>query len=294
MHETAVTIAISVLTLATCAASVLALLRLRINKPTPNTDGTLNTLALLCTLGTAGVFIYRETLVTQGWAPLTAHVDGLLLIATLVGATVVYLQSRARLPGVSAFALPVMAFLLLWAICASAWTLKVFNIASVYLTLHLAAVYVGSAFLALASIAGMMYLVAQRRLHDKTRVARPGRFASLESIETFIVRMSTVGFAVLTLGLVMGLVIISSHPDHYSPGWWLSPKIILSTLVWLLYALVMNVRYTSLFRGKRAAWMSIAGMVLLIATFAVATALPMGTHNPDTTQQPPHPTQETP
>jgi hypothetical protein len=51
----------------------------------------------------------------------------------------------------------------------------------------------------------------------------------------------------------------------------------LSVAAWLIYALLMNVRHAVLFRGSRAAWLSILGLALLVATFGLITALPADT-----------------
>ena len=53
---------------------------------------------------------------------------------------------------------------------------------------------------------------AQRRIQRKQGVSGQSRLASLEAIETLMVRCSMMGFGLLTLGLVMGLVI------HVSTG----------------------------------------------------------------------------
>jgi len=41
----------------------------------------------------------------------------------------------------------------------------------------------------------------------------------------------------------------------------------------VIYALVKNVRHATAFRGVRAAWLSIGGLALLLATFALANAV---------------------
>jgi len=46
----------------------------------------------------------------------------------------------------------------------------------------------------------------------------------------------------------------------------------LAASVWLIYAVVMNTRHTATFRGARAAWLSILGLVLLLATFGIVPA----------------------
>ena len=89
------------------------------------------------------------------------------------------------------------------------------------------------------------------------------------------VTAATLGFGLLSLGLIAGLIIITSNDGatRLGPGWWHSPKVLLSVAAWLLYALVLNVRHGTRFRGARAAWLSIAGLALLLTTLAIVTAM---------------------
>lgn len=227
--------------------------------------------------GATVLFVYRWLFLHGAWQPLVAHVDGLLLIGALFAGLVAYVQNRRALVGLSAFALPVLTLILAWAVCASAWTYYPFRPASlhpVWMGVHLAGVYLGTLCAAVAAIAGGMFLYVQSRLKHKQGLATFGRLASLETLETLIVRTATLGFALLTLGLASGMVILVSEEGELTPGWWYGPKIVLATLAWLVYAVLMNVRHATSFRGVKAAWLSIAGLVLLIGIYAIVTAWP--------------------
>ncbi len=288
MPDHLTTTSLVILTLLSAAASVMAWWRLW----RPGTGwagaGVQRLLLTMCGVGSLALFAYRALVVHQGWEPLQAHVDGLVLIAALVAATVFFLQAPSRVPGIAPFGLPVLTVLLAWAICASSFTLEGFAITSIWSSVHLASVYVGTFFLAVAAVAGGSFLHAQRRLRSKRAVSDPSPVASLETIETLIVRTSALGFAILSLGLITGLVIVASVADNkLGDGWWYSPKIMLATTVWLIYAVITNVRHTTTFRGARAAWLSIAGLVLLLVTFGVVTSMSKAqSHEPSPTPPP--------
>ncbi len=287
MPDALTTISLALLTLLSLVSWGLAMGTLR-GAARPSAPALVQkVLAVAIAIGCVALFIYRAAMVHQGWQPLQAHVDGLLLIAPLFVATVIYLESRARVRGLSAFALPVLTLLLGWSVCASYWTFHTFRIDSLWKTVHLAGVYLGTLFFAIAAIAGGMFLYVQNGLRHKSDRVGLGRLASLEAIETLIVRTSALGFGLLTLGLVTGLVIATSWPSNLGPGWWHSQKVLLATAVWLVYGLVMNVRHASVFRGARAAWLSIVGLALLMATFVVVTALPDGGRGQPADRAPP-------
>lgn len=297
MIQTLTNLSLVLLTLLSAAASVLAVARLRqtmalamqASHASESDDNDLlrrpnkrllNTLVALIGLGAAGLLMYRWLAVGDGWNPLSAHVDGLLLIASLLAGVGLYIQSRPRLGGLAVFLLPLLTLILAWAICASAWTYRPFHLDSlspVWTAVHLAGVYLGTLGCALAAAAGVMYLVVQGQLKAKRNPRGLLRLASLESLERLITRSATLGFALLTVGLISGVVILQYEGDLLGPGWWYSPKVLAAFSAWLVYAVVMNVRYATAFRGRRAAWLAIGGFVLLLVVYGIVTSGPATT-----------------
>lgn len=276
MRDLLTTLTLTVMTLLSLGACGLMIGRLRLREPRPKLRQLQYALVGVTTVLATAVVAYRMVVVYGSWQPLNAHVDGLVMIAGLLSAAVLFLQSGRRLPEFSGFALPVVTLMLAWSICASWWTNQPFKVQSIWMTFHLATVYLGFGAVAVAAAAGSMYLYVQHRLRNKGDLPAFGRFASLEGLERVLVAGSTFGFAAITLGLLSGLVVQTQEPGVLGDGWWYSPKIVISTVAWLIYALLMNVRYTTHFRGSRAAWLSIAGLVLLLVTFALATSMPGG------------------
>ena len=299
MHETLITAGLIILTLLALAAWAMAIRGLHSDGVQVKVGGSFDRHAILwvITLGSGALFLTEA--VANGYRPLTAHVDGLTLIATLFGATILYLQRRPRMEFADAFALPLLALLLAWAVCASWWTYFRFDsgaklpVHRIWMTFHLIGVYGGTFSSTIAAMAGAMFLYVQHRLHVRHDLQGMTRLASLETIEKIIIRQATLGFALLTLALVTGLVIATAGPTKLGVGWWHSPKVILAASAWLVFALLMNVRAAASFRGTRAAWLSITGLVLLLATLGVVNAIERGnTGQPSTLDAPQQ--QETP
>ena len=302
-------VVLTVLTLLGAAGCVLAVARLRRRVPGEGGGaGLLHGLVGVVTAGAMGLFVYRWVGLGRGWNPLGAHVDGLTLIAALLGMTLWYVQTRPRLLGLAAFGLPVLTFVLLWAVCASWWTYRPFRLETlhpVWRAVHLAGVYLGTLGAAVAAAAGAMYLYAEGRMKRKVGVlegigdrgsgfgggrggviagtrgvpgggdASAGRLASLEALERVIQQASGLGFGLLTLGLVSGVVVMVGEPGVLGgggTGWWYGPKVGLAVAAWGVYALLMNVRHASAFRGRRAAWLAIGGLVLLVTVYGLVTA----------------------
>ncbi len=278
------TLTLIALTALSILTTIGALWRLRRSDGQSVATGWHRMIVAVTALTTLGLFTQRWW-AGGNWQPVTAHMDGLLLMACLLACAILFIQTRPRLMGLSAFALPVLTFVLGWGICASAWTYHPFDLRDlhpVWRGVHLAGVYLGTASCGIAAIAGGMYLYIQARLKHKSRLDGLGRLASLETLEYMIVRTATLGFVLLTLGLVSGVIVVSEDIHHLGNGWWYEPKILLAVLAWLVYALLMNVRYASSFRGRRAAWLSIIGLALLLATYGVVISFPSRNSSADT------------
>jgi ABC-type transport system involved in cytochrome c biogenesis permease subunit len=269
------TIGLLLALLVACAATVLAW---RDRRKDEAADGRLRQtgsfiVAVICLL----LFAYRAVVVHDDWEPLQSHVDGLLLLLGLCAVLVAYLQWVGRLRGVELFALPLLVVMLLWAVCASWWSFARFDIAGVWDVVHLFSVYLGAAALAMAGVAGVMYLYAQHQLKRKAsgrqRLQTLNRIAPLERIEQIGSRAALVGFVLLTVVLVAGAIRAASGPTVLGSQWWLTPKVIGSVIVWLLFGAVIHVRRAPALRGVGAAVMSIAGFLLLLAVLAMTLAM---------------------
>ena len=270
------TITLVVLAAMSIFAGVRAILSLRQRDRKGSTVLSQKLIVAVILAASMGLLIgFRVT--TGSWQPITSHRDGLVLMACLLSIAILFIQSRDRLAGLSAFALPVLTFLLGWAVCASAWTYQAFHLTSlhpVWRGVHLTGVYLGTATCGLAGVAGVMYLYVQSALKNKDNLGGLGRMASLEALEALIIRAATLGFVLLTLGLVSGFIIAHYEGPGVAGERWIVPKVAMAVGAWLVYALLMNVRYASAFRGRRAAWLSVIGVVLLLGVYIAITSMP--------------------
>jgi len=276
------TLTLIALTVLSVIAGVRALSLLR-NRDRPMVASIPQRLAVLVIVLVTLLLFIGFWFESGSWQPVTSHRDGLVLMSCLLAAAVLFIQTRPRLVGLSAFALPVLTFMLGWSVCASAWTYHAFHLTDlhpVWRGVHLTGVYLGTACCGIAAVAGGMYLYVQARLKRKDSLGGLGRLASLEALESLIIRSATLGFMLLTLGLVSGFIVIRHNGPGLPDSWWMTPKIILATLAWGVYALLMNVRYASAFRGRRAAWLSVVGLILLLGTYIAVTRLPTNDPTP--------------
>ncbi len=302
MNDPFDTLVITALTLLSLAAAVVGVMRLRPMDPLGKVASSrfpaspVQVVLLIGVMGGAGgLYLSRWAGTVGRWQPVAAHVDGLLLLATLLAAAILYLSTRSAMRGLyplAVLATPLLTLILAWAVCAATWTYRPFGIDSlhpVWQAIHLAGVYLGTLGCGVAAVAGAGYLIAEHRLQLRSVAPFPvinpapqeqaiatGKrglpLPPLEALERVIVGGATLGFVLLTLGIAAGLVLQAEEPDALGNGWWHSPKVLLAAATWLAFAVVMTERHATLLRGSRAAWIAILGLVLLLATYGFSVA----------------------
>lgn len=113
-------------------------------------------------------------------------------------------------------------------------------------------------------VASVMYLLQERELKLKTFGAIFHRLPSLTTVNAIATTSAVTGLTLLTLGIVSGMIWSSSRNGRL---WHNDPKEIFAALTWFLYLALIIYRSTASWRGRRAAWMGVAGFALVLCTF---------------------------
>lgn len=121
-----------------------------------------------------------------------------------------------------------------------------------------------------ACIAAILFLLQERQLKRK----RMGRlFRSLPALETLDrtnVFALSVGFALLSVGLLCGL----AGTKAFLGRWWMNDaKEYLTVGLWAAYLALWCIRVRATLRGRRVAMLSVLGFGLVVLTFVGATYL---------------------
>jgi ABC-type uncharacterized transport system permease subunit len=208
------------------------------------------------------------------WLPLGDNFDTLLWLAVLLAGLLLYLQSARPLPGLDWFILPVIVLLVIGA--------GVFGkarphdyVQSTWNWVHHVTSYTSAVAFAIAFAVGAMYLMAHRRLRSKVALAGPS-LGSLERLEHLTLTSVTLGFALLTVGLVTGVAILMHQGGRSTLGgpWFASPKVWLAAAGWLIYATVLHAPINPSFRGRKAALLSVVGFLVIIGAIIAVQFMP--------------------
>jgi ABC-type transport system involved in cytochrome c biogenesis permease subunit len=197
------------------------------------------------------------------WLPLADNFDTLVWLGLLLALFVLYTQRTHPLRGLDWFVSPMVVLLLVAAAVFGLTKPHDYNAHGVWLITHIVTVFGGAVGFAVAGAAGAMYLIANQRLRSKTPSAG-APLGSLERLEHLTLAAVALGFSLWMIGTITGFVQFVENGRRTSV-----PKVVLALAVWAVYAVVLHSPINPVFRGRKAAVLSVVGFVLMVGTIVV-------------------------
>jgi ABC-type transport system involved in cytochrome c biogenesis permease subunit len=140
-------------------------------------------------------------------------------------------------------------------------------------TLHVVTLLFAYAAFALACVLGVTYVLLFKEIKAKHLGFFYSRLPSLHVLDTMNVRAVSVGWVCLTVGVVAGGIWIG-QARVYAPEdprvqamSFLDPKIFVALLCWGVYTFELYARRAIGWAGRKAAWLSAIGFVIVLLNF---------------------------
>ncbi len=150
-------------------------------------------------------------------------------------------------------------------------------------TIHILSVLFGYASFALAFVLGVTYVLLFKEIKAKQLGFFYARLPSLQILDVMNGRAVTVGWICLTLGVVVGGVWaaqVQSSPDPRAQAMSIAdPKILVAVVSWALYAFAVVARRTAGWSGRRAAYLSTVGFLIILLNFVPVGLFLTKSHN---------------
>jgi ABC-type uncharacterized transport system permease subunit len=138
------------------------------------------------------------------------------------------------------------------------------RVRSAWLLVHIFLVLLGYAGLALTSVASIFYLVRERQLKMKTTSRFIERLPPLGTLDDLITSSMSFGFVFITLGIIVG---ITWAFIEFGTGWMGHATIVISIATWVCYLLMVFLRMTAGWRGRKAAMMALSVLGFSVLTW---------------------------
>ena len=218
------------------------------------------------------VFRYIEA----GHTPLTTHHDTVSFFALSITWAFLSFRWRYRIKNFGTF-VSLVIFALMTVAFFSSRTINQLPPAlqSSWLPVHASIAILANGFLALGFCGGIMYLIQDRELKKKRFTLFYHRLPSLESLDQLNQHCLSIGFPLLTLGIITGSLWAKQAWGSY---WHWDPKETWSLITWFIYAGLLHQRLAIGWRGKRSAIMSVIGFLAVLFTLWGVNFLLPGVH----------------
>ena len=130
---------------------------------------------------------------------------------------------------------------------------------TLFLVLHVGFVLAAFAGFTLAAARAGLYLWQERRLQSRSPSVLRIPVPSLATLDRLEGRTIVVALPALTLGIVAGFLRVRSTGAGFDP------LMVVTVVTWLVYGAFIVLRYGAGWRGRRAAYLALAGFALVLA-----------------------------
>jgi ABC-type uncharacterized transport system permease subunit len=129
---------------------------------------------------------------------------------------------------------------------------------TLFLVVHVGLVLAGFAGLTLAAALAALYLWEEGQLKRRSPSILRFRAPSLATLDVLIGKTVAIALGLLTLGITVGFARIRDRSD-------LDLVMAVTVLTWAVYGAFLGLRYGAGWRGRRAAFVALAGFALVVA-----------------------------
>jgi ABC-type uncharacterized transport system permease subunit len=214
--------------------------------------------------------LHSTVILHRGWAaqalPLRTRFEFLLVLGWALLGLYLYVWFRFRV-NVAALVLPPLAMLATAIALASSGAdyAEVVGSSTVgsWFLFHTTISTLGMAILGVAFTMALLYLFQDRALKSRKVPGLLQRLPALDQCDQLGLQALIVGFTMLTLGIITGIIVNAADHGEWISG---SAKQILPLVAWAVFAVVLLARTSMGIRGRRSAYLTIAGFVIGLAS----------------------------
>jgi ABC-type transport system involved in cytochrome c biogenesis permease subunit len=150
-------------------------------------------------------------------------------------------------------------------------------------TIHVVSLLFAYASFALACVLGVTYVLLFKEIKAKHLGFFYARLPSLQVLDMMNGRVLTIGWAFLTLGLVVGGIWatqVQTSPDPRAQAMSVQdPKILVALVSWGVYSFALYARRAIGWSGRRAAWLSAIAFAIVLLNFVPVGYFLTKSHN---------------
>ena len=206
-----------------------------------------------------GLVLYREILVETGFNLGFFH--ALSLVCWVIAVLAVLIGLYRAMSNLVVIFFPVAALALaLQSVVPSASIIP--GGAAAGLKMHIILSVAAYSLLTIGALQSLLLAFEETRLRNRQPVQIMNILPPMQVLEELLVQTLTIGFFLLSLSLVTGLVFM-----HDMLGQQLSHKVVLSIIAWIIFAVVLWGRWARGWRGRKLIHWTLGGFASLLLAY---------------------------
>ena len=202
--------------------------------------------------------------------PLASVFEALTFTAFVLSVIYIFIQYTSSESGTGLFVFPVIFILQIIAASNLNTSLLLRDtnpvLASPYFALHTVPSILGYAAFLFSMKYSTMYLLMHAQIKSRKFGLLYEKLPSLDGLDRLNKKSVITGFTLLTFGIVAGTLWAGSAWENQTAN---NPKVIASFSLWIVYGISIQLRYLRGWQGKRVAYISVFGGILLLLSFFV-------------------------
>lgn len=200
-----------------------------------------------------------------GHSPYSNMYEYMSVMAWMAVVIFIYFNLRYKKPIIGSFVAPICFMLM---VSASLMPKEISQqlmpaLQSYWFEIHVSLAVLSEGAFAVSFGVGIMYLVRKKIGESKGKMA--DTLPSLEILDSINYKAISLGYPLFTIGALFAGAIWANEAWGTFWGW--DPKETGSLIIWLFYTGYLHARYLKGWKGSRAAWLSIIGFLLAMASF---------------------------
>ncbi len=232
------------------------------------------------------VYLANLSLASPAFLPITTAFESVMALSWMVALLGLYLMVQwPRRIAVGLFVLPLVLSLIIvanWFVPQSLDWVEGGGMFAFWGTVHGVFLLAGAVSACLAFASGLMYLAQMHRLKSKQSRQFGFSLPSLEQSERVNRGAIVAAFALLTLGLLIGVllsVVAARKPNVKLPHelHWYDPKVLSAFGMWVVFAVLLHARFQPSMRGRTVMMLTIVAFAFLVFTWVGVEALRLPT-----------------
>lgn len=201
------------------------------------------------------------------YVPWSNWFESFSFFALVIAITYLIVEWRRGLPILGAFVSPFI-FAMMATAAHSPFGMEIPSLSpalqSYWMAIHVPVMFISYAAFAHAFAVGLAYLLQERQMKSKNPGSLSFRLPPLEDLDQLIYRIIRWAFPVLTLGVLLGA---RWAYDAWGRYWGWDAKETWALITWFVYLIYLHMRLVVGWRGRKTAYLSLAGFVFVLFTY---------------------------